>query len=385
VVGMIIVFKDVTELKALRGRLEQSDRMAAVGTLASGIAHEFNNLLGAVLGYSQLAKSSGKLEDYKKCTQVVFECCRRAKEIVHNLLSFARRKKSVTEEMVLEDLIDQVLVLVERDLEKHGIKVTRDYRYKEPIVTDVGQLQQVFLNFIINARQAMEGIERERVLQISTFEEDGFVHIAVKDTGVGIPKEHLARIFEPFFTTKGASGSGLGLSLCYSFMKNLNGEVKVTSKQGKGSSFELIIPQQLPASEPVVKAKAVKTLVTTLEPKCVAVISKDGIMRDLVEKMLVQVGHSVRVVTDTDEFAEIKGEFCPELLIVDLLDFEDVAPEELLKKVKGAEQGVVVLSWLSDEELEQTRVKLQDLNKVKIVSKPFEAQELINAMEEVAR
>ncbi|HDH97467.1 MAG TPA: PAS domain-containing protein, partial [Proteobacteria bacterium] len=102
VVGMILVFKDVTELKSLRTRLAQADKMAALGTLASGIAHEFNNLIGAMMGYAQLAKATGKLENYKKCVQVVFESCRRAQEIVHNLLSFARRRKSTPEEMQLE-------------------------------------------------------------------------------------------------------------------------------------------------------------------------------------------------------------------------------------------------------------------------------------------
>lgn len=385
VVGMIIIFKDVTELKALRNRLEQSDRMAAIGTLASGIAHEFNNLLGAILGYNQLAKASGKLEDYKRCAQVVFECCRRAKEIVHNLLSFARRRKSTVEEIPLEELIDQVLVLVERDLDKHGIKVVRDYRYKDIIVTDVGQLQQVLLNLIINARQAMEHIERERVLTISTWEEDGFIHLVVKDTGVGIEKEHLSRIFEPFFTTKGANGSGLGLSLCYSFIKNLNSEIKVKSQKDCGSSFELILPQKLPSSEPVGKAKSVRTLKTTLEPKRVAVVATDGIMRDLIEKMLVQVGHVVKVATDIDEVLSAKSRFVPDILVVDLLDLESEADRELLKRIADLGQRAVVLSWEAEEEIERIKSSIQNLAKVKIISKPFEAQELIGAMEEVAR
>lgn len=385
VVGMIIIFKDVTELKALRGRLEQSDRMAAIGTLASGIAHEFNNLLGAILGYNQLAKSSGKLEDYKRCSQVVFECCRRAKEIVYNLLSFARRKKSVAEEIILEDLIDQVLVLVERDFEKHGIKLVRDYRYKELIVTDVGQLQQVLLNLIINARQAMEHVEREHVLTISTWEEDGFIHLAIKDTGVGIEKEHLSRIFEPFFTTKGANGSGLGLSLCYSFIKNLNSEIEVKSQKDQGSCFELILPEQLPSSEPVSKAKSVKTLKTTLEQRRVAVVATDGIMRDLIEKILVQVGHVVRVVTDIDDALRVKSRFNPDMLVVDLLDFEKEEACELLKRIADSGQRAVVLSWMMEEEVERVKSNVQNLEKVKIISKPFEAQELVSAMEEVAR
>jgi len=385
VVGMIIVFKDVTELKSLRSRLSQADKMAALGTLASGIAHEFNNLLGAMMGYAQLAKATGGIENYKKCVQVVFESCRRAQEIVHNLLSFSRRRKSVPEEMQLEDLMDQVLILVERDLEKHGIKVERDYRYRDAIVTDVGQLQQVLLNLIINARQAMENSEGERRLSLSTWEENGFVHIAVDDTGEGIAEEHVSRIFEPFFTTKGAGGTGLGLSLCYTLVKNLNGDISVESEPGVGSRFVLALPQRLPMSEPVSRARLTKTLKTTLEPKQVSVIAEDSMMRDLISKLLSQVGHRVVTAGQPDELAESVEMHKSEIAILDLPATDELSLERSVSELASDERGTVVLCGLSEEELDKVRKSARMPERVRLVSKPFEAHELIRAMEEVSR
>ncbi|HDH96325.1 MAG TPA: hybrid sensor histidine kinase/response regulator [Proteobacteria bacterium] len=285
--------------------------------------------------------------------------------------------------MQLEDLIDQVLILVERDLEKHDITVERDYRYRDAIVTDVGQLQQVLLNLIINARQAMEEVDRPRQLSISTWEENGFIHIAIADTGKGIPKEHIGRIFEPFFTTKG-SGSGLGLSLCYTLMRNLNGDISVKSEQGKGSCFTLVLPQNLPTSESAPKSKLTRTLKTKLDPKLVAVVAEDAMMRDLIARLLHQLGHSVTTTDDPGELASARKQ-APELVILDTNESSESSLQEIVEQLAAGGRGVIVLSGLVQAELESVEKRLQEIGRVRVVSKPFEAHELINAMEEVAR
>jgi two-component system NtrC family sensor kinase len=233
--------KELTEMQA---HLVQSEKLASLGKLAAGIAHEINNPLGGVLIYSHLLledtdKNSPRYENLKKIVKETTRC----KGIVRGLLEFARPKDP---EMILTDInetVDKSLSIMERQALFQNINLKRDYSTDLPkIVADSAQLQQVFMNIIINAAEAMDG---DGTLSIHTFlGEDGeSIQIEFTDTGHGIKEEDKKRLFEPFFSTKEVGkGTGLGLAISYSIIQKHNGEIKVTSREGEGSTFTVIIP-----------------------------------------------------------------------------------------------------------------------------------------------
>ena len=305
--GRILHFKDVTEITRLKQQVVHQEKMAAVGSLAGGVAHEFNNLIGGMLGYAQLARATREPADYEKCIEVVHESSMRAKDIVTSLLTFARRPEGVLEQMRLTDLIDQTLVLVERSIEKKGLRTVRQYEHGGLLYVDSSRIQLVILNLLTNARDAMEA---GGTLTVRVFAEGDRVYFSVADTGQGIPKENLYRVFEPFFTTKGAMGGsmvpghGLGLSVCYGIVQSMLGEIVVDSAVGAGSRFTVALPVAEPAAidaaenalspEGVADARARYALVLDAQP-----VAAEGLAR-----ILRRLGLEVIVADDWERALE---------------------------------------------------------------------------------
>jgi len=233
--------KELTEMQA---HLIQSEKLASLGKLAAGIAHEINNPLGGILIYSHLLleetnKNSPHYENLKKIVKETSRC----KDIVKGLLEFARPKEPETSQVDINDIVESSLVIMESQALFQNIKIKKSYAKDLPrIVADGAQLQQVFMNIILNAAEAMDG---KGVLTLSTSLDGDRTHIEVKfsDTGHGIKEEDKGRLFEPFFTTKEVGkGTGLGLAISYSIVQKHNGTIQVESEVGKGSSFVVIIP-----------------------------------------------------------------------------------------------------------------------------------------------
>ncbi|OHB43539.1 MAG: hypothetical protein A2069_06785 [Planctomycetes bacterium GWB2_41_19] len=237
------------ELREKQHQLVQAGKLAAIGQLGAGVAHELNNPIAGILGYTQfmldtLSKENINIEEvyaFKKYLQHIENGSRRCKEIIQNLLQFARKSPEEVLSVNVNNVVADTLSLIERQLLVNKIEVIKNLA---PDIKQVegnhGQLQQVFTNIIVNAQQAMpEGGQ----LFISTRNENGNVAIEFKDTGCGIPEKYKDRIFEPFFTTKmDWKGTGLGLSICYDIIKNHNGNIEVDSQLGKGAVFTIILP-----------------------------------------------------------------------------------------------------------------------------------------------
>ena len=237
------------ELREKQHQLVQAGKLAAIGQLGAGVAHELNNPIAGILGYTQfmldiVSKENLKIDEvytFKKYLQHIENGSRRCKEIVQNLLQFARKSPEEVVSVNVNNVVEDTLSLIERQLLVNKIEVTKNLA---PDIKQVDgnrvQLQQVFTNIIVNAQQAMpEGGQ----LFISTRNENGNVAIEFKDTGCGIPEKYKDRIFEPFFTTKmDWKGTGLGLSICYDIIKNHNGNIEVDSQLGKGAVFTIILP-----------------------------------------------------------------------------------------------------------------------------------------------
>ncbi len=224
-------------------KMTESKKLATLGQLAAGIAHEINNPLGGILMYSHMLREDLKMEENRENVTKIGREADRCKKIVKGLLDFARQTKPERTESNLNLVLNEVIALLEHQAIFHNIEITKDYNPSVPLLNfDVTQMQEVFMNLILNAAQAMDG---KGTLTVVTeiIEEGRTVRVEIRDTGPGISGDTLERIFEPFFTTKEIGrGTGLGLSIAYGIVERHHGEIRVESELGKGTSFFVKLP-----------------------------------------------------------------------------------------------------------------------------------------------
>ena len=232
--------KQMAELKETQEELVQAAKLAAIGELASNIAHEINNPLTSILGYSELIKEETDINNIMRDIEVIEKESLRARDIVHQLLEFSRKRPLEIKEIQINDIMSEVLALAAVPLKDSNIKISKLYGDIPLIEGDANQLKQVFLNIINNAIFAMQGGGSLGVTTAMTDKDS--VHIEIRDTGKGIPKEILQRIFEPFFTTKQEKGTGLGLSVSYKIIQSHNGRIDVESEEDRGTKFTIVLP-----------------------------------------------------------------------------------------------------------------------------------------------
>jgi len=231
------------EIKKMQASLIQSEKLASLGKLAAGIAHEINNPLGGILIYSSLLLEDANKKDreYENLEKIVKETTR-CKKIVKGLLEFARPRDPEMTETNVNDTIDNALGLLKSQAIFQNIEIRKHYSTLSSIIADRSQLQQVFINIILNAVDAMGG---SGVLTLRTYPSgsDGFINVSIGDTGHGIREEDKSKLFEPFFSTKEEGvGTGLGLSISYSIIQKHHGTIEVQSELGKGATFTVRLP-----------------------------------------------------------------------------------------------------------------------------------------------
>ena len=245
-IGRLIILDDVTDRAELERRLMQADKLSSIGLLAAGVAHEVNTPLAVISTYAQmLAKQISGDEQKAPLLEKIARQTFRASEIVNSLLNFSRTSPTEFVPVDLNKVLRETLTLVEHQFAKSSVKV--DLKLDESITLikgSPGKLQQVFLNLFLNGRDAIEsGGSAGGSLTVETDRWNGAVRVSVRDTGVGIAPENLARIFDPFFTTKGAlKGTGLGLSVSYGIVREHGGDIAVHSQPGRGTQFLLTFP-----------------------------------------------------------------------------------------------------------------------------------------------
>ncbi len=230
------------EIMRMEEQLRRSEKLASLGTLAAGVAHEINNPLTGILLYASLLNGDKRLDPalLPDVERVISET-RRCADIVKNLLEFSRESLPVKESIALETILDDIIALFQKQPAFCTITIHREYQESLPYVSvDPNQIREVFINLVINAGHAMpDGGELTLVAYRSA--DGASVCTEVKDTGSGIPAEHLARIFDPFFTTK-PEGTGLGLSISYGIIESNGGTIEVQSKVGEGTTFIVKLP-----------------------------------------------------------------------------------------------------------------------------------------------
>lgn len=245
--GSIHVAKDISNEKQLQQQLIQSEKLSAIGELISGIAHELNNPLTGVMGYSQLLQLRKDLDERAKDNLLkINNLALRCQKIVQNLLSFARKQKPERTLSDINDILEKTVELRSYELQVNNIEITRDLDRNLPrTIADAHQLQQVFLNVLTNAEQAMlEAHGRGHLtIRTRTNAQNSRIIVEVADDGPGIAENYLTRIFDPFFTTKEVGkGTGLGLSLSYGMIKEHGGNIYARSRLGEGATFVIELP-----------------------------------------------------------------------------------------------------------------------------------------------
>ncbi len=222
----------------------KSEKLAMIGRLAAGVAHEINNPLGSILLFSRLllrkAPAEGlQRENLERITKEAERC----QKIVQGLLEFAHKQEPKTEPLDINEVVQKSVSLLEKQAMFHNVKIIKDFHWDlPPVCADASQLQEVFVNILVNSAEAMNG---EGTLTITTraVPDDDRVEIRFADTGCGIPEEDLHRLFEPFFTTKDVgNGTGLGLSISYGIIQRHGGTVEVASRVNEGSTFLITLP-----------------------------------------------------------------------------------------------------------------------------------------------
>lgn len=235
-----------TQIDDLQRQLMQAQKLSSVGALASSITHEFNNILTTVINYAKMGLRHKDAATREKAFNKILAAGQRATKITCGMLSYARQTSNRQEPMDLAQLVQDVLVLVEKDLQMNRVRWHVDYHGRPQANLNPGQIQQVLINLIVNARQAMEG-GGELAIAVRSNKQERWAEVSIRDSGNGIPAEKLRDIFKPFYTTKeadaqGQGGTGLGLALCKEIIESHKGRIRVETAIGKGTTFTLKFP-----------------------------------------------------------------------------------------------------------------------------------------------
>jgi len=237
--------KAVEQLEFVKAQLVHSEKLSAIGELLAGVVHEINNPLTGIIGYSELLLmgkyTPEKTEKYVGNIQKAAKLCQ---TIVQKLLTFSRKQEPKRETVQINNILENTIELLQHEIKINNVHVVKQFGENLPDTTaDFYQLQQVFLNIINNAIQAMTEQTRMCMITVKSEFDDKMIRVHCRDTGPGIPKENIQKIFEPFFTTKPeGKGTGLGLSLCYDIIKEHHGDIYISSEPESGSSFVVEIP-----------------------------------------------------------------------------------------------------------------------------------------------
>lgn len=292
---VLCIIRDVTEQKQLQQQLIQSEKMAAIGQLVSGVAHELNNPLASVSAFAQLLLADARLPvEHRHSAEVISGETRRAARIVNNLLTFARQHRAEKVPADINGVLENTLELRAYELNVRGINLVRDYDERVPeTMADIHQLQQVFLNIVTNAEQAMESVERRRhQLRVQTRALPNVIRVEFEDSGPGIPAQSLERIFNPFYTTKPTGkGTGLGLSISLGIVHEHGGRVWAENVPNGGSRFcvELPLIEAVAVSPPSTR-EAAPTLPAGLH---ILVADDEDSLRLALTRFLGDAGHRV--------------------------------------------------------------------------------------------
>ena len=366
------------QLKLTQDSLVQAEKLTAVGQLVAGVAHELNNPLTGVIGFSELLLRADLAPDAKRSAEWISQEARRAAAIVQNLLSFARKREVESERLDLNGVLTATLGLKNYDLRASSIAVQVDLAPGLPaIMADVNQLQSVFLNLISNAQYSMTAAHDRGTLRVKTEQLDGVVRVTIADDGSGIETANLSKVFDPFFTTKPVgTGTGLGLSICHGIIAEHGGRIWVESEYEQGATFYVEFPAAIDGAageddhpQPAERAPG--------QPGArILAIDDEQVIRDLVTATLSKAGYLVETQADARAALDLISRTDYDLLLVDVKMPGMSGPEfyeALATKFPEMTSRVV---FVTGDTVSQRTSEFLDWTRRPVIEKPFDVAEL---------
>tara|TARA_R110002167_G_scaffold23426_11_gene83145 strand:+ start:693 stop:3188 length:2496 start_codon:yes stop_codon:yes gene_type:complete len=395
----IIFALETTEQRTLEEQFAQSQKMQAIGQLAGGVAHDFNNVLTAIIGFSDLLLNSHKPSDPSfQDIMNIKQNANRAAGLVRQLLAFSRRQTLRPQVLQLSDVMSEVSVMLDRLL---GEKVSLEVRHGRdlwPVRADLNQFEQVIMNLAVNARDAMPegGTVKVKTRNMSADEAAAlsraevpaaeFVLIEVSDTGTGMPVEVLSKVFEPFFTTKDVGqGTGLGLSTVYGIIKQTDGFIYVDSEVGKGTTFRIMLPRHVEkeGEEQAAEIKKAPEHTDLTGSARILLVEDEEAVRAFAARALASRGYKVHEASTGTEALELIDEIDEQ---IDLVISDVMMPEmdgpTLLKKLRETQPDLKII-FVSGYAEDAFAKNLDENDTFSFLPKPFSLKQLATAVKEV--
>jgi PAS domain S-box-containing protein len=382
-------YRDITEKKKLQQHLFQSQKMESIGVLAGGIAHDFNNILTAILGHAEIIRRFTPMDEKSgRSLNVIEDASRRAGRMIAKLLGFARKSKYEMAPINLNDVVYDTVKLLEQVIDKTiSLNVELDHRL--PLVQgDANQMEQIIMNFIVNARDAMPKggsivikssalTVVKDMIDVPPYVQPGeYVVLSISDNGTGIPEDIVNKIFEPFFTTKEqGKGTGLGLSMVYGAVKDHQGYLAVQSTVGVGSVFTVYVPAAAPT---VTKA----SLSPAKGRETLLVIDDEEDVLDIMREALEGNGYKVFATSESSVALDIYRRIFPEtaLVITDIV-MPHMDGKELIRQIKMINPTVKVLAISGFTKFIAAKEEIKDIEG--FLQKPFESYNLLSVVRRV--
>jgi len=396
--GAVLLLRDITERKKTEQEMIRAEKLRVLGELAGGVAHDFNNVLAAILGRTQLLKKtfSGThdaperdrpFHDLKQGLELIEKAALDGAETVHRIQEFSRKRNKFDESIyftdvepleLIHDALEFTKVRWKDEADSKGIKITIEQKLAPvpPVSGKASELREVLTNIINNA---VDALPQGGTIRIATLSEGNTVSITVEDSGIGIPEEIRDKIFDPFFSTKGPKSTGLGMSVSYGIIDRHRGSIMVDSTKGKGTIFTINLPAA-EQREGRKEKKEAQPVIRRSKKATILVIDDEDSVRDLLCDILVDGGHAVEFASSGSEGLKLFNQKEFDLVFTDLgmpgISGWQVAEE--VKKIRSNTPVALITGWKIDLEESEKMEKGVDF----IVNKPFQMNQVLSLVQE---
>ncbi|MDP6452615.1 MAG: ATP-binding protein [SAR202 cluster bacterium] len=379
----LVTLDEITDWQRRQRQVMEASRLVSIGEMVAGAAHEINNPLAAVMGFSQLVLRRTLDPDVRIDVERILGEATRASKIVANLQSFARRNEPSQEPVELADLIHRILDLKAYELHLDNIEVETKLEIDSAtVVGDPQQIEQVVLNLVINAAHFMKEANGGGALTIGLGQRGRTIKLSVADDGPGISPEHLPKVFDPFFTTKEVgTGTGLGLSICYGIINDHGGAITVDSKLGEGTTFTIELEAAQPSSDTVAP---MPTESVEMPEQRVLIVDDEPAVVDLIKRILSDFGFSVTTASNGTEV--IEGLKLEDFDII-ILDYRmpEIGGAQLFEHIESISDEVAArVLFITGDAYSPTVEETVSRTGNPVLNKPFTLEDLLTAVMRVA-
>ncbi len=379
-VNTVAFIKDVTEKKKMEEQMIQNEKLRALGEMASGVAHDFNNALAAILGNTQLLLYTAKDEELKESLRVIEKVARDSAQTVRRLQDFTRKRGhqeifKLDINSIVKDAIEIAKPKWKDEVQGRGILIEMVTNFDDipPVLGNAFEMREIVTSMIFNAIEAMpEGGK----IEIQTFQRKEKVCIQISDTGMGMTEEVKKKVYEPFFTTKPFSNTGLGLSMSYGIIKRLGGEIEVESKVGKGTAFTILLPVGLEGKE----EEMTPSLIQKRMEARILVIDDEETVRSVLTRILSQINYRVTTAENGEEGIRLFKESDFDMVLTDL-GMPGMSGWEVCKAIKKMNPHTpvgMITGW--GAEVDQAKIEENGIDF--LIPKPFQFDQILKVLDE---